>query len=389
MSNILHLVTAFKRNSNDVITPWMVDLLAEQASGNNVFVLTSAYRRINKKQIFNNIKILRFSYAPSNLQKMSHDFTMNDFLKKNPLYFLLLPLFFICGTIKLVEIVNKYDIDIVNIHWPFPLSLMTVPIRYLKKIKIVNIWYGAEMKIIGKKTNKIKDIFRSIVKAADINIAISTHTANILKKIIGEVDTVIIPYGVIVPKKQEYKKKKYILFVGRLVERKGVEYLIKAMKTVKKEYILKIVGSGPIINKLREIVKFEQLSNRVEFLGKVNNEKLVELYQDASVFVLPAIYDSKGDTEGLGMVLVEAMCYNTPVIATGIGGITDIIIDKETGLFSKEKNCYDIAEKINLILSDNKLEERLTDNAYNYIVDRFSIKNINKKFQDVYEKIYK
>ena len=303
MSNILHLVTAFKRNSADVITPWMVDLLAKQASENNIFVLTSAYRRISKKQIFKRIKIIRFNYAPSNLQKISHDLTINDFLKKHPLYFLLLPLFFICGTMKLIETINKYEIDIVNIHWPFPLSLMTIPIRYLKKIKIVNIWYGAEMKIIGKGTGKIKGIFRNIVDAADINIAISTHTANILKKVIGEIDTVIIPYGVTIPKKQDYPKKNYILFVGRLVERKGVEYLIRAMKSVEKEYVLKIVGAGPIISKLKRIAQADQLSSRVEFLGKVSDGKLIDLYKEASVFVLPAIFDNKGDTEGLGMVL--------------------------------------------------------------------------------------
>ncbi len=389
MSNILHLVTAFKRNSNDVITPWMVDLLAKQALKNNVFVLTSGYKKISKKQTFKKIRIIRFNYAPSNLQKMSHDLTINDFLKRYPLYFFLLPLFFICGAMKLIETINKYEIDIVNIHWPFPLSLMTIPIRHLKRVRIVNIWYGAEMKIIGRGKDKMKGIFKNIAEAADKNIAISNHTSNILKRVIGEIDNVIIPYGVTIPKKQDYIKKKYILFVGRLVERKGIEYLIRAMKIVKNEYVLKIVGAGPIISKLKRIAQAEQLSSRVEFLGKVSDEKLIDLYKYASVFVLPAIFDSKGDTEGLGMVLVEAMCYNTPVIATGIGGITDIIIDKETGLFIEEKNCYDIAEKINLVLLDNKIRERLTNNAYNYIVNRFSIKSVNEKFQDVYEKIYK
>ncbi|MDH5683538.1 MAG: glycosyltransferase family 4 protein, partial [candidate division WOR-3 bacterium] len=91
-----------------------------------------------------------------------------------------------------------------------------------------------------------------------------------------------------------------------------------------------------------------------------------EFYRNCDVFVLPAIVDSKGDTEGLGVVLLEAMSYKKPVIGTNLGGIIDIIKDGKTGLLVEEKNPELLAQAISRILGNESFAQQLAENGYNY-----------------------
>ena len=97
----------------------------------------------------------------------------------------------------------------------------------------------------------------------------------------------------------------------------------------------------------------------MHFYGFIPNEELAIQYQQADVFVLPAIRDQKGDTEGLGVVMIEALTFKTPVVASDVGGISDVIIDGKTGLLVPEKDPEQLAKAINRILSDNALAKRL------------------------------
>ncbi|MDY6787022.1 MAG: glycosyltransferase family 4 protein [candidate division WOR-3 bacterium] len=384
--NILHVATAFKRDKADIITPWMVELLCEQSRRHNVYVLTSGYRRIPSRQHFRDIDIIRFNYSPSYLQKMTHDSTIAGFIRQHPLYIFLLPLFFITGAYRLYRTVRIEQIDIINVHWPFPLGLMTVPVYLLTDIPIVFTWYGAEFKVAGS-SKLIRLLIKGLSRIASRHIAISSSTADLLQNSTGTENITVIPYGIKIPPKKHYRKDKFILFAGRLVERKGVEYLIKAMEFIDSEYQLKIAGNGPLLAHLASISDEMDLSERVQFLGFVSDKELKDLYRRASVFVLPAVHDRRGDTEGLGMVLVEAMRYKTPVIATGIGGIVDIVHNNRTGLYSDERDPADIAEKIKMLIENKQLYDNLTENAYCFIEEKFSLGSVTQKYEKVYEEI--
>ena len=125
----------------------------------------------------------------------------------------------------------------------------------------------------------------------------------------------IIPFGVDTeffrPIKIEKNKEIFqILSVGYLIERKGFDYLIKAVKEVLKthsEVRLNIVGSGPLEMQIKKLIHELKLEDTVKILDNVSDEELLELYNSSDLFVLPSIVDSQGNTEGLGVVLLEAM----------------------------------------------------------------------------------
>ena len=125
-----------------------------------------------------------------------------------------------------------------------------------------------------------------------------------------------------------------LLFVGRLVERKGVQVLLEALARLRDRpgVRVRVVGDGPMRGALERQAATLGVADRVRFDGSVSTEELVRRFRECDVFVLPAVVDAKGDTEGLGVVLIEALSYGKPVIASAAGGIVDIVRDGETGL---------------------------------------------------------
>ncbi len=386
---LLHITTAYKRNKNDVITPWLVDLLVEQSKSEEVFVLTSGYKNVSKRQKYKNIKIFRFNYAPKNLMKLTHDSTIMDYLSFNRKAFFLLPLFFITGIIENLKIVFREKIDVIFVHWPFPLFFIAYPAKIFFKKKIVSVFYGAELKLFKKSFFGKNFLLLSILKNSDKIVAISTYTKKQIEEIVQDknLKIEIIPYGVKVYENTHFsEKEKFILFVGRLVERKGVDYLIKALKYVKDDYKLYIIGDGYKRSELEELVKKENLSERVKFFGFVTDKDLIEYYKKSKIFVLPAIHDRRGDTEGLGMVLVEAILNGTVSIGTSVGGITDIIEDGKSGILVKEKDEKELTQKINLLIENDDLYKKLQYEGYRIIKEKFSIEKVNKKYLElIYE----
>lgn len=164
-----------------------------------------------------------------------------------------------------------------------------------------------------------------------------------------------------------------ILFVGRLVERKGVGYLIDAVACLPPslEAELVIIGDGPDRVALEARARASSGLSPIELRGWVTPGALDEAYRAATALVLPAVVDARGDTEGLGMVLLEAMSYGVPVIATALGGITDIVEDEVTGLIVPPNDARALALALARVIGDEALRMRLSAAAKRLVVERF------------------
>jgi len=205
----------------------------------------------------------------------------------------------------------------------------------------------------------------------------------------------VIPFGVDteffrpidVPRTDNYF---HILSVGYLIERKGHEYLIKAMKEIVKErddVRLKIVGSGPLEGKLKSLISELNLDPFVEIIKNVSDDELLKLYNFSDVFVLPAVVDSQGNTEGLGVVLLEAMACGVPVIGSDVGGILDIIKDRENGLLRREKDFLGISRVIIKLVKDEICRKNLSLKGFETIKKRFTWAKISETYSDVYKQV--
>jgi glycosyltransferase involved in cell wall biosynthesis len=145
-----------------------------------------------------------------------------------------------------------------------------------------------------------------------------------------------------------------------------------------------VVGSGPCKGDLVSLSERLHLHDKVVFQGAVSQEELVRYYAMADVFVLPSVTTKEGETEGLGVVLLEAMASRVPVIGTNVGGIPDIIKDGKTGLLALQRNPHDLAEKILRILDDEALRKELAEKGHDFVKQEFSWEVVAGKFKKIY-----
>ena len=388
---VIFVTSTFSFKKNDSLVPWMRRLVVELRSGGvDIKVLAPAVKGSPSHEV-SKIPVYRFRYAPASLEILTQDEGAITKIHNNPFLALLAVPYIFFGTIAGIRRSIGAHYDVVHVNWPFPLGIIGLIIKWVSGAKLVLTFYGAEFVLVNKFPFG-KLILAFIIKRADKVIAISSHTKAMVQQI-ADVDVSVIPFTsgiqITAPKSinRKQSRTKRILFVGRLIERKGVKYLVDAIPDVlgSMKVEVDIVGGGPLITELKKQTNRKGLNNAVTIHGKVSKDKLKKLYLMSDVFVLPAIIDQWGDTEGLGVVLLEAMSISKPVIASKVGGITDIVKHNKTGYLVPEKNSPALSKALVKILSDQKLANRLAKSGQQFVQEKFDWNVIIKRTLKIYQ----
>jgi len=390
---ILHIVTAFPRTSGDVITPWLVELLQRlRAGGHDVEVFTSAYKGAGD-QVVDGIPVHRFRYFFRCWENLTHEETAPDRMRRSMLY-RVLPLFFVAaGMLAIWRHCRRQRYDVIHVHWPMPLALLGWAAQRAHRAPLVSTFYGVELRWVKGSLRALKWLVRWAARRSDRVVAISSYTAGELREL-ADVPIEVIPYTTALPEPPSLSRSsdgpRTVLFVGRLVERKGVPYLIEALALVGDASIrLVIVGEGPERPKLEEVARRlgGGVADRVAFRGKISATELQAAYAGASAFVLPSVFDARGDTEGLGVVALEAMNYGTPVVASRIGGIPDVVEDGVTGLLVPPGDAAALAAALRRVLGEPGLGRRLGEAGRRRLHEQFSWEAITARWEAVYRSL--
>jgi glycosyltransferase involved in cell wall biosynthesis len=152
------------------------------------------------------------------------------------------------------------------------------------------------------------------------------------------------------------------------------------------QFQVRIAGAGDLTEELKSYAA-QVAPQTVQFLGKLSKEDLEAEYQNADCFVLPAIVDSKGDTEGLGVVLIEAAEYGLPIVASAVGGIGDVVIDGQTGLLVPQKDAEALVCAFERLRTESGLRERLVMGALAHIRENFGWQGIVERQMAVLREI--
>lgn len=229
-------------------------------------------------------------------------------------------------------------------------------------------------------------IGRVIMKSCDRIIANSRYTLQVTapenyprdrqEVIYNGIDTKVyrkIKSGI----KNELGCEHLIISVGRLLPQKGLEYLIRALPDVESDYHYLMLGDGPEKENLRALVKKLGLEKRVTIMGKVPEQKKLEIYSGADIFVLPSLY------EPFGIVLVEAMATECAVVATKVGGIPEVVGD--TGIVVEPKQPKQIAQAIERLAHDKRLMNKLKKQARKRAETVFEWDLIAKRYERSYK----
>jgi len=185
----------------------------------------------------------------------------------------------------------------------------------------------------------------------------------------------------LIDEKYHLKGKKVVLFTGRLTPQKGVDYLIKASRTIRGEVL--ILGDGPERENLQKLIDSYKLKN-CRILGYMSPKEHLSFkafYARADVYVAPSTWK-----EPLGLVILEAMAARTPVISTRAGGITSLVKDGWNGYLVHVRNASEISSRVNELLDNNELRKKMGDRSYELVLKRYTWDRIADQFEAIYRK---
>jgi phosphatidylinositol alpha-1,6-mannosyltransferase len=292
---------------------------------------------------------------------------------------------------KIGKIVKEHNIDVVHFQYINPFA---TPIKLLKskKARIFVTIHGSGLHFM-KDDWLGKRLLRRVLKNIDGVAPVSDYCADLAKNWGAPVDRMHIIYNgtdpdIFFPEKEKEKiNQNSILSACRLVPRKDIITLLKALKMVISEFPnanLIVAGSGPDEGRLKKITEKMGLAKNVEFTGFVPDERLLELYRHSGLFVLPAKYDSAGkDIEGFGIALLEAMSSGRPVIGANVGGIPSAVKDKWGYLYEPE-DWKELGERIIHLMKHQELAEEMGRKGREAVENIYNWKIVAKKMEEMY-----
>ena len=199
----------------------------------------------------------------------------------------------------------------------------------------------------------------------------------------------LIQHGIKIPEnikpefslRKDYNIKdneKILVNVGRLFPEKGHDLLLAGMKELNKlnqNWKLFIIGEGDERNNIESLISEYNLNDKVYLTGFVDNVNQYLVQADLMVH--------SAKSEGFGLVLIEAMAVNLPVVAVSVSNIKDLVKENEVGLLAKEENPQDLANKVNQLLKDDDLRAKYTSNAKDYVQKNFSIQRMIDQYEEL------
>lgn len=396
---ILVLTSTFPRWPGDATPPFVYELSRRLANSFETTVLAPHYPGSPVREERDGMAIRRFRYSWGRFETLAGEKAILPALRGNRLNYLLLPFFLLAEFFSTLYLVRRRRIDCIHAHWLLPQGLIAAMVKVLTGVPFVVTAHGGD--VFGLQGRMATALKRVVLRRADGVTAVSRVMAEKIRELVPVANLEVMPMGVDAtafrPELADPAIRPalgitgaFLLFVGRLSEKKGVRYLLAAMPEVLKSFPdtrLVIIGTGELENDLRTQAGELGLDSEVIFIGAVPNHDLPGYYAAADVFVAPSITGSGGDAEGFGLTFVEAGLSGCLIVGTRSGGINDIIEPGVTGFMVPEKDSAALAELLTTILAAPERYAAIRTEARSRFRRNFDWEVIAARYRGVLEKI--
>ncbi len=345
------------------------------------------------------VKVHYFGYFPRRWQRVAYGSGALLNLKRNPSLWLQVPAFMVGMSLGIRRLVKQAKPNILHAHWIVPAGLACGVNNMVSTLPTIVTGHGADAFALNSPwLMKLKHfaINQSTVWTTNTNA-----TAAIISSPSLKTPREVIPMGVDVKRFMSGNRNrlrndlsadvKIILFVGRLVEKKGVTHLIRAVSELSQadraNTRLWIVGDGEDRPALEHQVDELNIRAIVKFWGKVDNSSLPDFFAAADVFAAPSIEASSGDTEGQGVVIIEAFSAGLPAIGTKVGGIPEVITHNKTGLLIEPAGHTNLKHALAQLLNNDQLAKQIAITAQQHAKENYDWPVIAGRFKDLYQRV--
>lgn len=295
---------------------------------------------------------------------------------------------------KIAEVAVRENLDLLHVHYAIPHAVCAILAREMsgRDLKIVTTLHGTDITVLGYDSS-LSDAIRFGIEKSDAVTAVSNslvaQTYDLIKPnkaiqcIYNFVDDRVYQYGTSNLRKgyQIESHEKVLIHVSNFRAVKRVPDVVRAFAQVSASIPSKLllVGDGPEMKMVSDLVNQLGIREKVLFLGK--QENLEELYAISDLMLLLS------EKESFGLVALEAMACGVPCIGTNTGGIPEVIIDGENGYICSLGHIQEIANKAITLLSDSSLYHRFVNNAVSTAKEKFSATKIVSEYEEVYKQV--
>lgn len=354
-----------------------------------LIVLAPNYGHEAKKSEYKEVKTYRFRTFT---KPASDPLLRNLFRGFNGMFALLL--FVIMQILTIIQIVRKEKIDLIHAHWILPSGFSSFIASIITKKRLVITTNGSDLTFCG--TNSLLRIFVCfLLERIPILICVSNQLQNIAnhlcnKDVRSKTIYIGIPKEVITQQKSSKKTVKSsnkltnIIFVGSLYPIKGIQYLLQSvllLSSNRQDFFLEIIGSGENLVDYQSFIKKNRLEKYIKIHGFKSHKEVIEMIRRADIAVQTSI------SEGLSVFIQESVFLGKAIVATNVGGTHEIVIDDFNGYLVEPKNHQQLAEKIDILLSNRDKIELFSKNSLKIADNKLSLEDNMKKVVDIYKEI--
>jgi glycosyltransferase involved in cell wall biosynthesis len=381
--NVLFLTHSFPRTEGDAAGSFILRLaVALRGEDVNVRVVAPAAAGRPASEEIEGVSVERFRYAPRRYEKLAYTGNMASDVASSWTAKFALVGFLGSDFVHAVRARRTFEPEIVHAHWWFPNGVVGTWVARLAGLPLVTTLHGTDVRL-ARKVGVAKPLFGHVLEHSSAVTTVSRWLKEETEALVPGVHPTVAPMPVSTDLFHPGGSRdgQRLLFVGRLSNQKGIEHLLHALAAMKSPASLDIVGDGPNRPALEQVAKQLGIAERIRWHGQISHSDLPRYYQRAAAVVVPSI------DEGLGLVAVEALLCETPVVAFDSGGLRDVIQHEKTGLLVKPGDRAALAGALDDLLARDGRGSDLGRAGRLYALSAFAPESVARRYAGIYRQV--
>ena len=379
----LFLTHSFPRREGDAAGSFVLRLaVALRAEDVRVQVVAPAGPGLPASEEIEGIRVDRFRYAPRRFEQLAYTGNMASDVASSWGAKLALVGFLGSDFVHAVRARRSFEPDVIHAHWWFPGGVVGTWLGGLTHVPVVTTLHGTDVRL-ARSVGVAKPLFTHVLKHSAAVTTVSRWLEEETESIAPGNEPIVAPMPVATDlfSPGDERDARRLLFVGRLSVQKGIEALLRAVAAMKLATELDVVGDGPDRAALEKLAGELGIAARIRWHGQLSQPELPAMYRKAAAVVVPSV------DEGLGLVAVEALLCEAPVVAFDSGGLRDVIQHEKTGLLVAPGDPVALARALDDLLAREGRGADLGKAGRIYALSTFAPESAARRYAGIYRQV--